>query len=316
MIRKMENYLEPADIYKTFGIESFEQYLERYLVTGNFHQQVPEPVKKSFLVAEHIMAHAYFFWPLYDEALHKILGVFEMSIVIRCKQLGIIKPDNYRRLPRLSELIKKLTKQLGLAAFEDYFNAVKNLRNSFAHPKDHSFMGGTSKHIVVKLVNLINIIFLDEIWPREIVERTADQNKHLGFNESSVFVIPYQGKRILGFAPKVFSAISIKGQWYYAVTFSPVLNLNTIPDDVCIERLLFLVKDVQITSKGISGFEFGSQSEIVFEVTNNERDKSMFETFRNQLQADGETPLSLKEAVVNLKLGSKMEELIYEHCWN
>jgi hypothetical protein len=177
-------------------------------------------------------------------------------------------------------------------------------------------MGGTSKHIVIKLVNLINFIFMNDPWPREIAERADDQNKHIGFNESSVFVIPYQGKRILGFAPKVFSAISIKGQWYYAVTFSPVLNLNTIPDDVYIERLVFLVKDVKITSKGISGFEFGTQSEIKFEVTDNERDKSMFETFRNQLQADGDTPLSLKEAVVNLKLGSKMEELIYEHCWN
>ena len=67
----------------------FDTYCVKSVVKGLFHPSVPKDVIDAYEVAEYMMAHAYYHWPLYDESFTKLLLITEMAIKIRCVHFGI-----------------------------------------------------------------------------------------------------------------------------------------------------------------------------------------------------------------------------------
>jgi len=80
---------EPDSRWAGFGCSSYEHYLDRYLIRGKFHNKVPNAVTDAYITIEYLMAHAYYFYPMYDEALSKLLRTMEMAVKLRCKEIGI-----------------------------------------------------------------------------------------------------------------------------------------------------------------------------------------------------------------------------------
>src|SRR5687767_6120314 len=88
-MKKTENYFEADLTWNTFGVISKEDYVSKFVFEGKFHSAVPQDIIDSFETAEYMMAHAYYHYKMYDEALKKMLAIFEMAVKLRCTEMGI-----------------------------------------------------------------------------------------------------------------------------------------------------------------------------------------------------------------------------------
>lgn len=154
---------QPDSRWVSFGYPTYESYLETFLIRGNFHSRVPEPVVKSFETVEYMMAHAYYHYPMYDQALNSTLLVVELAIKLKCKELSIPianKNKTGKAIPvPLEQLVKKIHSTELSKELELDLVAFKELRNAMMHPERHSYMGGMSMAYIVRSVNLLNALF-------------------------------------------------------------------------------------------------------------------------------------------------------------
>jgi hypothetical protein len=150
------NYYEPDPIFSLEGIYSKEEFIKTYLVKADFGPSIPKDVLESYKTAEYLMAHAYYHYPMYDEAFWKVLGIYEMAIKFRCKELGIEllkigREGNKDQSKNLGVLHDELIKNLKLDSFKYTFDWIIKLRNEQAHPNKHSF-GGTLYKMHIEMV--------------------------------------------------------------------------------------------------------------------------------------------------------------------
>jgi hypothetical protein len=61
------DYHEPDNTW-TIWVDNFDDFARRWVFKGRFHQDAPKDVVKSYRVAEYIMAHSRYHYPLYDGA--------------------------------------------------------------------------------------------------------------------------------------------------------------------------------------------------------------------------------------------------------
>lgn len=169
----------PDSTWNLWKIESFEQYLDQYLVRGNFHKGVPKDVIDAFSTVEHLIAHAYYYYPMYDEALAKVLRTIEMAVRLKCKELKIeteIKTKKGKTIPTpFADLIKAIT---NTEPDKDLFlslDTFRYLRNSLMHPERNSYMGGMSIPAILRSVNAINELFAPVTF---FTNRTSLLNSH------------------------------------------------------------------------------------------------------------------------------------------
>jgi hypothetical protein len=109
-------YHKPAEWWQLYDLHDFESYCKEFVIKGRFHPSVPKEVVSGYALGEHMMAYAYYYQPLYDEAYSKILRITEMAVRVRCKQLGIAvtainrkngKPEDIEFLKLINEIAKK-----------------------------------------------------------------------------------------------------------------------------------------------------------------------------------------------------------------
>jgi hypothetical protein len=151
-------YYEPDIRWPRFGAPTREQFEALYVFPPRFHTGVHEDIVKSYTTASHLMALAWYYYPVYDEALNKLLLLLEMAVKLRCQQLGL--PAGPKRT--LQQLIASLevaepAKQLGW-----WLDLLRQMRNQVAHPEHHSFGGATFRIAMPRMVNTLNQLFEDE----------------------------------------------------------------------------------------------------------------------------------------------------------
>ena len=69
----MNEWYQPDDRWPALGIGSREDYVAAYVFAGRFHPGVPADVVQAYETVSHLMAQAWYHYPLYDEALAKLL---------------------------------------------------------------------------------------------------------------------------------------------------------------------------------------------------------------------------------------------------
>lgn len=149
-----------------FGINSQEEFVKKFVIPAQFYSQVPDDVKAAYETATYLMAHAWYHWPLYDEALKKLTLLLEMALKIKAKQLNIPSKIVNKKGREISKSLSKLISEICAIEKEknlhDLLNKVREVRNMFAHPERNSFMGGiASADIIKKISETINQLFLD-----------------------------------------------------------------------------------------------------------------------------------------------------------
>lgn len=160
----MEDYFKPDKRWEMYGLKSQEEYAEKVVIKGYFHDQIPEDVVQAFRTAEYLMAHAYYHWEMFDEALKKCLLIFEIAIKKKSEILDLplyeIKKNGKKRPLTLFPLIEQLCSTSWFNLQIDAFHQIRKVRNLLSHPDRNSFTGpnGTDQYIK-HLVNAINRLF-------------------------------------------------------------------------------------------------------------------------------------------------------------
>jgi len=195
-------------------------YLQKFVYQGRFHAGVHEDVVKDYRIAEHIMAQAWYYYPMYDEALRKLLGTTEMAIKLRAKEVGI----RVTKRTRLQELIDSLFPLDKGAQFNAHLHRLRSIRNRYAYPEHYSFGAITIQHIIVPLVNTLNRVFLplETIEAnKEYVEAITDQVISLN---TSACILEWNGGRYLIREAVPRDAHKVDGNWVSCWIFHPVFN--------------------------------------------------------------------------------------------
>ncbi len=208
-----------------------EDYVQHMVIPGRFHPQVPLDVTASYVTVEYLMAHAWYHYPMYDEALKKLLGIFEMAIKLRCDQLGIsLKQSNKSGAPtdkdkNLANLIKEYEQKEPAKKLKGWLNHTRELRNIFSHPKQHSFAGGTFRQHIIVGVNLLNLIFEDPsvATTAQHLQQQFEQNNG-DLQQDGLFILEHTGQRFLVTGMQLTSVFSTPSGWVYYCVFKPVLQ--------------------------------------------------------------------------------------------
>jgi len=174
-------WYQPDKRWEIWGIKTKEEYVDKFVVPGKFHDKVPRDVVEAFETVTYLMAHAYFYYSIYDEAMSKALLIMEMSIKLKAKELGITLklPPNKKEVSydkKLSVIIEEVCFNEHLKFLKSDFLRAKKMRNTRMHPKKHTIMGamGFTNGNSMLFINVINKLFLSK---EELLQITSTENK-------------------------------------------------------------------------------------------------------------------------------------------
>ena len=193
---------EPDQTWAALGCESYEDYLEKYLVRARFHEKVPKEIRDAYITIEFIMAHSYYYYPMYDEALSKLLRTMEMALKLKCIELGInivksIKSNGVEIKFSFGELIKMYHESEPNKRLDVVLNGARNIRNYFMHPERNSFAGLTLKHSLLTCINTINILFAPKNHFEIFIEKLGELQDETQKFKDLPLVLEYDNNRYL-----------------------------------------------------------------------------------------------------------------------
>lgn len=258
--QSQKNYHEPDRIWTIFqDVTDFESFVDKFVVAGQFHKDVPFDVVKSYGIAEHILAHSWYHYPAIDEALVKLLRTMELAVKLRCEQLGITLniQDNKGNLRKkvLNTLINELN------TFEPNKNIVPILhwlrenRNYLMHPERETLFGTVGLIQIRQCLIIFNTLFIPDktfLDSKTELERITTQFKEF---KDGLFVLEHDGFRYIVHQAEIIEVYSVNGNWYYLfVAHAIPNNFNELIENAYLPKpLIYTVKDIKITAGQING---------------------------------------------------------------
>lgn len=322
----METWYEPDPIFSIFDkAKTREEFVQNWVVRGQFHSKVPEDILKSYKTVEYLMAHAWYHWPMFDEALRKLLGMVEMAVKKRCAALEIDLAFEYtdkcgkqkKGEKNFNRLIEDLSGKEPQKALKRWLHDVRWLRNHFSHPDGKTLMGGLVIGKIKNIVNLINLIFLDEVDCIAAKEKTTLFEREYADFKEGLFVLECTRGRILVTEMRLLEAFQVKDDWVYLCYFSPVLvnvleNLSerqyTLPPLIALSQIKL--------KEGVfeaNDFETGSSVKVL-PTAHPDNQKAL-----NKHQQDWDQLDSTNQTFYKLHLdsacGGKLRDFMYQHRW-
>lgn len=277
-------YHQPDETW-TIWVKTYEEFVSRWVIKGRFHKRVPEDVVKSFLIVEYIMAHSWYHYPLYDEALTKIAGIVEMSIKLRCSELNLplTAPDKkgVEKKLRLEKLIDAILLREPGKDLDSALHHMRRVRNIVAHPEQYGFTGGTQWHLVRHCVNILNTLFM----PEKKCTVHADEKKRVNTLLSNFFpacsVLHTGGKKFLVENVHIVLALDPGTDWRYLLVAHPVYNdlEKTFKEQAYLPLFCFEVKDLVIVDRSVKATLAEEHAEIFIEGTSHPADMEVYNRF-------------------------------------
>lgn len=317
-----QNYYIPDERWNIlYQISSREAFEMRFVVKGKFHKLVPDDIIKDFEIAERLMAYSYYCYPMYDEALKKLLGMTEMAVKLRCKQLEIgleYKDRNGKVKQRiLSQLIDLLLTKDKNKPLKEELTKARRVRNIFAHPDRHSFFGGMIYHSITQVINTINFIFLEDKLCKETRSYFEELRKSSLSFEHGNFIFENNENRYLAYGGKCLEAHRIDNQWIGLWVIYPVItNIRAQVEEHKYAPLFYLaLKNVEITDNNIVGIDLDSNSTIKLYSTEESTNLETLSTFRRQLKECKRENINLYLHWINEEMGKKLVLHRYNYYW-
>jgi hypothetical protein len=314
-------YFSPEPHWKMYGIKSRKAYIDKFVIKGRFHDAVHKDVLKSYKTVEYLMAHAYYHWPMYDEALKKLLGIFEMAIKLRCKELNIsletIDRNGKKRKRFLGSLIKSLCDKGYPDALKSTMDRLRSLRNHHSHPDRHSFAGATSSGSIKPIVNLLNQLFLPV---DSFIEKQTVQNEFksaLAHYTNKLLIVPYDRAPVLMYNPRLISSEKLNNEWFHFITFEAVVNnpKEYLNGGMALLPPTTILGTVEFEGNSIHAYQFETNSVIEIKVTSKEENIMRWE---KQVEAfntlEGMDKYSLT-SIVESTIHKRLNDWVYHLCW-
>jgi hypothetical protein len=257
-------WFEVDERWDLYGIKSREDFVEKFVVEGKFHNQVPADIVSAFETVSYLLANSYSHWQLQDEALNKALLIMEMAIKLKANELNIdlkLLPNKKGHVfeKKLSIIIDEICSKSELSFLKPDFDRARNLRNHAVHPDRHSFMGGLSqaKGNFMLFNNIINLMFLQDKEIQLLLKNRLVISDKLEVFKNSLFVLETSKHKILIDTIHFHKYVSFNYKELLILLVNPILlnvyeNLtqNKFP-----EPLLVILKEFKIEDSKINGFD-------------------------------------------------------------
>jgi len=311
-------YHKPDDRWEIFGIPDFDTYNQNLVIKGLFHPSVPKDVVEAFLVAEYMMSHAYYHYPLYEEAFSKLLRITEMAIKLRCNELGIeLKNANSRFNKTLSVLIKELCLAEPGKDLEHGLDIIRNIRNSMMHPERHSYSGAMCKGAIQSTVTLLNEIFIPGPIFTPFLNHHQAIKEQLFTYQKGLFVLEFQDNRYLVESVEVAAAILADGKWIYYLVACPVtLNIGEqMTKHSYSKPLLYFVTDLSIGENELIAKEMENSSWIKINTTNHPDNLVTYQKFIAEREEAEENDRVMYDHFMKDTIAKKENEFWYMWLW-
>ena len=317
-------YFVADDRWEMFGITSRDQYIDQVVLPGKYHALVPEPVKKAHITAKYLMAHAYYYWPMYDEALKKMTLIFEIAIKQKAKRIGIEqKLQNARGKAQdksLHKLIHNIHGKEPNRQILDSLLRAKNLRNTFAHPTHASFMGGikASTDNIQYYINIINTLFLDyklyEGYPSQLEKINLLQNTI----ESGLFRLTVGKTKLLVHRVLSWELYPSKPDPILFIAFQMVTTdtYQTISEGFMTDPITIGLKEARLTNENILGVSLDNGEPVILEPTDHPKNLEIKQAYLSDLEKlDQDKFKRMGDVIAQQNAGWAIERMKYQYLW-
>jgi hypothetical protein len=314
-------WYEPDERWATFSIESREQFVEKYVVVGKFHDLVPEDVVTSFETVTYLMANSYYHWPMQDEAMSKALLIMEMAVKFKAKELNIeldrVFKNGKKQNKKLIDLIDEVCTIGQLDFLKPDFDRARALRNSKMHPDRHSYMGGiANSDNVILFINIINQLFLDKNSIQKLLEKRKEIADKLEVFKDGNFVLEYNNSRILMDIVHYHKYVKFGDNQLLMLLVNPILNnaYQYITDQKFENPIVIALKEFKIYGLTLEGVDL-NDGDVKIETTYKEENMEKFLSYNEELKRVSDHNISVYNAFRSGRGLWKMEGMIYENCW-
>jgi hypothetical protein len=309
-------------IWQSFGIDSFEGYCEKIIVTAKFHSHVPNDIIEDFASAEYMMAYAYYHYPLYHEAFSKVLRIIELAVKTRCSQLNIpVEWHNPKRNRNEKKVLKTLMDELQVVEQEKElatrFEIARSLRNSLMHPTQYSHSGALSRDYIKQAIILLNTLFL----PGSLFTLFRNECKRIQllltpFSEKPI-VLEHSNKRYLITHVSCEAAYRTDEKWNYLIIGYPImLNATELLSQHSYLKLFsFVAKEINIVGNDLEIICSSRDEKIHINLTINPKNISVFEEYKTGLSSVTETDRKMYEHYTAHQVGEIENSFWYENLW-
>lgn len=305
-----------------YQISCRQGFEERFVVKGKFHNPVPDDIRNDFEIAERLMAYSYYCYPMYDEALKKLLGMTEMAVKLRCKQLDISleykdgKGEVKSRI--LSQLIDLLLQKEKNKPLKAELTKARRIRNIFAHPDRHSFFGGMVYHSITQVINTINFIFIEDLVCKDAKTHFDELRELSRIFEHGNFILDYNGNSYLAYGGKCLEVHQKGDNWIGLWVFYPVITniMEQVEEHRYAPPFYMALKHVEIENNSITGIDIESNSKIKFYSTEKPANLEILATFRRQLKECQKANIEMYLHWIEEEMGKKLVHHRYNYYWS
>lgn len=311
-------YHQPDSRWEIFGLPDFEIYQEKLVVKGLFHPSVPKDIVEAYEVAEYMMAHAYYHYPLYEEAFSKLLRITEMAVKLRCSQLGVeLKRPGSSFNKSFSTLINDLCKVEPDKDIKDGLDRLRRLRNSFMHPDSHTYSGSMAKGAIQSTVTLLNELFIPGQIFSLFVQQEEEIKKEISNYKKGLFVLEDQDKRYLIEGVEINAVILVSDKWIYYLVAHPIsLNIaEQMKNHNYLLPILYLVTGLSIDADSIIANEIENNGPIKISISNHPDNLKTYQKFISEKEVVTKNDKDIYEHFMRDKIANNENEFWYEWLW-
>lgn len=264
-------YFEPDSRWELYQVTTKEEYVDKFVVKGKFHSDVPTDIQDAWQTVEYLLAHAYYYWPMYDEGFKKALLIVEMAVRFRAKELGVSLKKQNNSDSRLVDIINDVFQEPHFQFLKDDINRARKIRNSQFHPDSNSYMGGLGNMVSNNLkliVIVLNDIFKSSEEHKTLYQRSFNVSGSIEGFENALLVLEYNKPSIL--IDQILGFKIIKDKLY--LFLNPIRNniseilshhYNLYPKVICLS-------EYEINSNGIKGITPEGDSVRIFKTNKKE----------------------------------------------
>lgn len=317
-------WLEPDERWEIFSVKSLEDFIDSYVVTAKFHDQVPEDIVTAFETVSYLMVHSYYHWPMMDEAMTKALLVMEMAVKLKAKQdnidLEVLPNKKGKKIKKtLINLIDEVCEVNHLDFLKLDFDRARNLRNIIMHPEKNSYMGaiGKTNGNVMLFINIINVLFMEKKDVKQLTVIREQLKVDLEIFKNGNFILEYNNTKVLIDIVHYHKYVKFGGKELLMLLVNPVFN-NTyqyITEQKFEEPLIIALKEFKINGLTLAGNDLNG-GEVKIGTTYKEENLVKFLLYNEELKRVSSHNISVYNAFLSGEALWKMEGMIYENCWS
>ena len=315
-------WYQPDERWQMWGIKTKEEFVDKFVVPGKFHDKVPKDVVEAFETVTYLMAHAYFYYSIYDEAMSKALLIMEMSIKLKAEELGItlkLPPNKNGKVydKKLFKIIEEVCRKEHLQFLKPEFLRAKKMRNTRMHPTKHTIYGamGFTNGNAMLFVNVINKLFLNKNELQYCHVKCLNLEKLLSKFKQGLFVLEQYSGNYLITSIFDFKYLKIKEREILLLYVQPIIAKPKYNiENHNYEPLVIAFSQFKINGHTINGFDTNNKPISIY-VNREEKNIATWQIFLEEFNNISSENLEQFHVQSSRMALWRYEELIYDNCW-